>query len=287
VISTSALMLALAGSMFLVVFVLGLGATFESVTWVLRRPRLMLRSMFAMNAVMLAFALAVCYVFAPPPAVRIALVGLAMSPVPPILPTQQLGAGGTRDYVFGLLVGSALVSIALVPLVVEALGFAAGLDIHLPVAKVATIMLASVVAPLVLGVAVHRAAPALARRIARPISIFAAVLLAIAAIAMLILATPALAPLVGNGVFAALVGFSVVGIAVGHALGGPAEENRSVLALATGSRHPGIALAIASINFPAQNDVLAVVLYHLIVGALVAMPYAIWRKRHGVGGATR
>jgi bile acid:Na+ symporter, BASS family len=143
----------------------------------------------------------------------------------------------------------------------------------------------SILIPLLLGIVVHQLAPALAARIARPLSIFANVLLVLAALPMLIAVTPVLWPLVGNGVLAALIGFTLVGVVVGHFLGGPDEDNRTVLALATGSRHPGIPLALASLNFPDQKDVVAVVLYHLIIGALVAMPYVMRRKRVHANGA--
>jgi BASS family bile acid:Na+ symporter len=280
------LMLALNASMFLVVFVLGLGATFQGVTYLFRHPALLLRSILSMNVVMLGFSILVCVWFQPPPAVRIALVGIAISPVPPILPNQQLGAGGATKYVFGLLVGTALASIAIAPLAIELLDHWYGFDVHLPPAKVATMMLVSIVIPLILGILLNRFAPAFARQIAKPVSMFANLLLVAAALPMLLAATPVLWPLVGNGVLAALVAFTLVGIAVGHVLGGPSQEHRSVLALATGSRHPGIALALASLNFPDQKDVMAVVLYHLIIGALVALPYVIWRKRiHAREGA--
>jgi predicted Na+-dependent transporter len=44
------------------------------------------------------------------------------------------------------------------------------------------------------------------------------------------------------------------------------------LALATGARHPGVAIAIASVNFPDGRSLLAVVLYHLIFAAIVSVP---------------
>jgi BASS family bile acid:Na+ symporter len=52
-----------------------------------------------------------------------------------------------------------------------------------------------------------------------------------------------------------------------------------VLALATATRHPGVALAIASINFPNQKSVLVVLVWHIILGALVSAPYVRWRTR--------
>ncbi len=273
------MMFALNASMFLLVFVLGLGATFRGVTYLFRHPGLLLRSILSMNVVMLAFSILVCLWFEPPPAVRIALIGIAISPVPPILPNQQLGAGGTSKYVFGLLVGTALASILVAPLAIELIDRWFGFDAHLPPTNVATIVFVSIVIPLAIGILVHTVAPEIAQRIARPLSRFANVLLVAAALPMLVAATPMLWPLIGNGVLAALIGFTVVGVTVGHFLGGPSEDNRSVLALATGSRHPGIAIALANLNFADHPDVLAVVLYHLIIGALVALPYVLWRRR--------
>jgi BASS family bile acid:Na+ symporter len=273
------MMLAINASMFLVVFVLGLGATFEGITYLLRRPGLLLRSILSMNVIMFAFAVGVCVVFDPPAAIKIALIGIAISPVPPFLPTQQLNAGGMARYVYGLIVGTALASIVVVPLAIELIDHSLGLNVRVPVTKVAIVVSVTVLIPLVLGVIVHRFAPTLAERIARPLAVIGNLVLVAAAIPLFIAAAPMLWPLIGNGVLAALIGFTAIGVAVGHFLGGPIEDNRSVLALATGSRHPGIALAIVSVNFPARTDVIAVVLYHLVIGALVALPYVIWRKR--------
>ena len=273
------MMLAINASMFLVVFKLGLDTTFAGVTYLFRRPGLLLRSILAMNVVMPVLAVVACLVFHPSQTIAVALIGLAISPVPPFLPTQQLGAGGPSRYVFGLLVATALASIVLVPAWIALIDVAFARDVQIPAAKVAMIMLITVLAPLVLGVAARRYASAFADRIARPVGVVGNVLLAAAVIPLLVVVTPLFWPLVGSGVIAALVAFTLIGISVGHALGGPDASRRAVLALATGSRHPGIALAIATINFPARTDVIAVVIYHLVIGALVALPYVIWRKR--------
>jgi BASS family bile acid:Na+ symporter len=65
---------------------------------------------------------------------------------------------------------------------------------------------------------------------------------------------------------------------VGHLLGGPEPENRVVLGLATASRHPGIAIALAQSAFPAQKLVAPAVLAYLLVGALVSAVYLRWTK---------
>lgn len=84
--------------------------------------------------------------------------------------------------------------------------------------------------------------------------------------------------LVGNGALAAFAGFVLVGLAVGHLLGGPDLDDRTALAIATASRHPGMALAIAASSFPAQKLVAPAIMMYLIVGALVSLPYSLWRK---------
>jgi len=62
-------------------------------------------------------------------------------------------------------------------------------------------------------------------------------------------------------------------------LGAPANGDcRSVLALACASRHPGIALAIASASFPNEKLVLPAVLLYLIVSSIATLPYLRWSK---------
>ena len=71
--------------------------------------------------------------------------------------------------------------------------------------------------------------------------------------------------------------FVIVGLTIGHFLGGP--KHRTSLALSTATRHPGIALALAQANFPAEKLVAAAVLLYLIVNALVSIPFLLWTKR--------
>jgi BASS family bile acid:Na+ symporter len=271
--------LAINASMFLVVFALGLRSKLDDVTYLTRHPRLFFRSILAMNVVMLLFAIGVIMLFDPPAPVKIALVALAVSPVPPVLPGKQFQAGGSAGYTIGLLSGAAIVSIVFVPLVIEAIGRVFGVDMHEPIGKIASVVLISIVIPLAAGIVLRHFAPEFAERIASPISMVATVLLVIAVIPVLVIAAPTFWTLVGDGVLASLVAFTLVGIAVGHFLGGPDPHNRAVLALATGTRHPGIAIAIASINFPNQKAVLSVVLFHLIIGAIVSLPYVQRHKR--------
>jgi BASS family bile acid:Na+ symporter len=72
-----------------------------------------------MGVVMPVFAIMLAAVFDLRPAVKVALVALALSPVPPILPMKEGRAGGKVTYAIGLLVAAALLAIVLVPLILE------------------------------------------------------------------------------------------------------------------------------------------------------------------------
>ena len=56
---------------------------------------------------------------------------------------------------------------------------------------------------------------------------------------------------------------------IGYLFGGPDPEHRSVLAQATASRHPGLAVAIAHANFPEQKLVVPAVVLYLIISMVV------------------
>src|SRR5262245_62121919 len=106
-------------SMFTIVLALGLTATIQDATYLFRKPGLLFRSILAMNVIMALFAIVAALLFDLHRAVKIAIVALAVSPVPPLLPTKQLKAGGSESYTIGLLVAASVLAIVLVPLTVE------------------------------------------------------------------------------------------------------------------------------------------------------------------------
>jgi BASS family bile acid:Na+ symporter len=279
------IMLAIKASIMLLVFALGLHASWRDAIYLFGRPGLLVRSLLSMNVIMPLFAAAIAALFNLNSAVEIAIIALALAPVPPILPGKQEKAGGTAGYAIGLLVAAGLFAVVVVPAGVEFMGTLFAKDVHMTFSAVALIVLMTILVPLAAGMIVNGAAPAFAARIATNVSRFAAFLLVAGILPVLFTAWPAVMSMLGNGTLIALAAFSTVGLAVGHWLGGSNEDNRTTLALATSARHPAVALAIAGANFQQQNDVLAVVLLYLIVGALVSLPYVIWRKRRHASAA--
>jgi BASS family bile acid:Na+ symporter len=81
----------------------------------------------------------------------------------------------------------------------------------------------------------------------------------------------------------AILLFIGIGLAAGHLLGGPDDGNRTALALATATRHPGVAIAVVHAVAPAEKDVAAVVFLYLLVGVAASIPYMKWRQRVRAG----
>jgi BASS family bile acid:Na+ symporter len=271
--------LAIAISIVLTVFALGLNANLEDAIWLFRRPGLLVRSILSMNVLMVVLAIIVAKVFNLDPVIETAIIALAISPVPPIFPKKQQKVGATDSYAVALLVSASLASVILIPGWIELLGGIFSFEAHLGLGKILPIIFLKILLPLFAGILVHRFAPHFARRAARPISLIAMVLLVIGVLPVLFISYRAMWAMVGNGVLVAVILFAVVGITAGHLLGGPDPDDRSVLALATSTRHPGLAITIAALNFPERKGaVLIVVLFHLIIGTIVAIPYIKWRK---------
>ena len=85
-------------SLAVLVFGSGLSARFADVTALLRRPGLLARSLVAVLVVAPVLAVALVRVFDLNREVAIALVALAVSPLPPLLPNRGEKAGGRADY---------------------------------------------------------------------------------------------------------------------------------------------------------------------------------------------
>jgi BASS family bile acid:Na+ symporter len=265
--------LGIQGSMALMVFCVGLHARFEDISYLLRRPGLLVRSLLAMNVIMPAVAVAVSFWLDVDHALKVALIALSVAPVPPILPGTQLKAGGRESYVVGLLATVALVSIFFVPAAAELIGRIFGQEVRTEPSAIALVVLTSILAPLLAGVVVGRLAPKLAAVLARPLSLLATAVLVVAFLPVLLKIWPAIVASFGNFTFVTIVAFCAIGLLFGHALGGPDREDRTVLALATASRHPAVALAVVHNTGELLTPVLGIVLVALIVGAVLGAVY--------------
>ncbi len=261
------------------VFSYGLQATVSDALFLVRHPGLLLRSVLAIFIIMPLVAIVMVDVFALPRATEIALVVLALAPIPPLLPKKESKAGGEGAYALGLMVVMGMLAILLVPLLAWMLGAYFDRDFGMPPTSIARIILVMIVLPLLAGMLVRIVAPALARTLARPIEVASLVLLLAAAAPVLFAAMPIVVNLLHSGTLLAIVAFIMIGLAVGQLLAGAVAQRQTVLALSTASRHPAIALAIAKTNFPDEPFLAATIVLYLLVVTLLAIPYITWRRR--------
>ena len=271
-------------SLAVLVFGSGLGARFDDVSALLRRPGLLARSLFAVLIVAPALAVALVWALDLSKEVAIALVALAVSPLPPLLPGRGERAGGRAEYGLGLvfiLAVLALPAIAVAAVILEALF---GRDYVVTPWAVGRLLILSILLPLAAGMTVARISPTTARRLSVLIETAQRWLLPIAMVVLLISAAPQMLALLGNHTLGAIGIFVVVSFAAGHLLGGPDRRDATVLAFATSCRHPATALALASANFPDSDEHAAVALYGLVTAAVGAAYAFALRRRRTVGG---
>lgn len=279
--------LVLQGSVALTVFCLGLEASNRDALYLLRRPADLLKAIVSMNVVMPLVALALVMIFDFHVTVEIALLTLSVSPVPPLFPKKSAGAGGSASYTIGLLVAISILAIVTVPLTVELVSYALGLKAHMSPVAAAKVVAVTILAPLGAGMLARAVLPGLAETIAKPLAKIAIVILVLAIVPLLIAAWPAMYALIGGGTLIALAVFVIIGLTVGHVLGGPDPNERAVLALSTATRHPGMAIAIANANNPGNKLLLGAMLLYILMHFVLAIPYTkLTHSKQDQGGGT-
>jgi bile acid:Na+ symporter, BASS family len=203
--------LALKVSIMLTLFGFGLHATREDLLYLLRRPRVLVRSLMAMFVVMPVFAILMTRLGSFNRAVVIALIALSISPVPPFLPRKVTKSGGHGPYSLGLTVTAASFSIVYVPLAVYVIGKYFNRPFAMGAGAVAKLIVLSVLAPLAAGIVFRKVAPGTAERIADPLGRIAGIVLLIGVLCVLAFSLPAAWPLIGNGTILAFIAFAIVG----------------------------------------------------------------------------
>lgn len=271
-------LLALQVSVVCTVFGFGLKTKADDVFALIREPALMVRALLAVFVIMPIIAVVLSRLFDFRPPVEVALIALAISPVPPLLPQKEEQAGGIAHHVLGLMAVFGVLAVLTVPLALEILGLVFSRYLTIQPYVVARIVLVSTVLPLAVGMVMRALLPRAAASLERVITLIARILLPLAALALVVLTASAIWTLIGDGTIVAILLFLVSGFAIGHALGGRKSSHGLALALCTAFRHPAIAFSIAFANFPDEGVGAAIVLY-LIVGLIVGLPYVVWQRR--------
>jgi BASS family bile acid:Na+ symporter len=269
----------------LIVFAIGIRARIENPLLLVRKPALALRAMVAMFVLLPLFALMVTRLLPLQQGVGAALLGVAVSPMLP--PWAKMGSkvGAKGDYVFGLQVLATAFSIFVVPVMLWLVDLIFNIRGTFNPFAFSMILFVTVGLPLALGLATGRYRPDSAPRLADLAERGGNVLLVLGVIGLLVTSGSVIPAVIGQGTLLAILAITGFGLLVGHLLGGPDPGNRGALATATASRHPGIALLLATEVFPdRERAILGTVLLYLVVDIAITVPYQRWRKKVLVGG---
>src|SRR5262249_29644947 len=183
--------LALQASVVTTVFGFGLNTAPIDLQYMFRHPRLLFRSLVSVFVVMPVVAVLLVRLFNFQQTIAIALVALAISPVPPLLPQREMKAGADRAYALGLMALLSLVAIVAAPLALKLLERIFGQPLAMTPGSIARIVLMMTVVPLAAGMAVRAMRPTLAHSIEKPVARVATVLLPPAVLGLLIATAPA------------------------------------------------------------------------------------------------
>ena len=262
----------------LLVVAIGLRARLEYLL-LLRRPALALRAMIAMYVALPAFVLVLVWLVPLQAGVGAVLLGFAVAPVLPPWAKKGAAAGGWADYVIGLQVLSSGVALLVIPLMIWIVYRVFGVETALDPLAVELVLLVTVAAPLALGIGIAHLRPGGAPRLAALADRAGGVVTLLGVVVFLIVHGRTILGVIGQGTLVVIVAVVAFGLLVGHLLGGPDPGNRGALASATVSRHPAIALLLASGAFPEHEaTVIGTVLLYLLAALLLAVPYERWRK---------
>lgn len=266
-------------SVFLTVLGMGLAATWDDATYLVRKPALLARSLLSMFVVMPIICVCAALLFHLPPAVRVALVALAISPVPPLLPQKELTAGGHGAYAISLVSVAAVFSIVYVPVITSLFAEWFNHPAEVSASAVAQIVLTTILVPLGLGMVIRLWMPSLAENAAKPVGLIGITLVLLCCVPLLIRLWPLITSFFGDGTLLMLALITLLGTAVGHFLGGPDRWDRTVLGLSTSARHPAVAIAVTTSAVEEGRLALAAVVLYVLVVTVVTVPYVLWSKK--------
>jgi bile acid:Na+ symporter, BASS family len=204
---------------------------------------------------------------------------MAMAPgVPFIVRSAGRKLGGSLAFATEIAVFFSALSVITIPITARVL-LPPDAQLRVPAQSFLTTLIAFQLAPLLLGIFI---APYIAANVkVRALKVVDLVFM-VAGVVFLVLAFPKLATSVGAvygfGRLAVIAAIGIFSLAAGWLFGGPENEHRRTLAIATDLRNVGLCLAIGTAQFADTLAVPAIVAYFVVTFCL-SIPVRIYLKR--------
>jgi len=258
-------------------FSAGLQVDREHLIAVLKNVPLLVRALLANFVIVPILGVLIAKAFHLNPLIATGFLLMAIAPGVPFVLVGVRKKGGRLGLAVALAALLPLISIVTVPLT-AAFVLPAAAEAQLPLARFAMTLVLFQLLPLLIGIMIAYRLPQVAERLARPIQLifFASVLVLL--IALLPRVVREVASVYGSLITLASFCLVILSFLTGWALGGPAPEDRRVLAIGTTLRNVGLCAVIATTAFP-ESGVAASVMTYLLVQAVVVAIASVFFTR--------
>ena len=276
-------------ALFLVATMAGIGLrlTRGDVSETLRSTNQIARWLLANLLAVPLFAVLLGLVFDLSEPVLIGLLLVAVAPAAPFIPRIVRLAGEESTSALRITAALTVVAAVTVPVVTLALALLFGLEREIALLQFFVPLVAVLVAPILVGMAVRDRSPRLADR-AAPTLLRIANLALLGALLVIVVLEPGailrvLVSLLGTGTLLVLVVFILGSIGIGWLVGGPTDEDRRILALATAARNVGISLFLATAAFPGSDAESSIVAFTVLMFAVSGgVAYLLGHRRRAL-----
>lgn len=265
-----------AASIVLQVIAIGIQTRPSNLLTCVRRPSWLLRIIVSMYIAVPLLATVLAKMSGVADRMKGAMLLMAIAAVAPLLPRKLLKIGVDVGFAESFAAVTMLLAIPLVPITATALGMMFGRTIVVPASAVAATLAKTFLVPLLVGMVLRAVLRDRSIRLGEIAGKVGTALLVLVVLLLFIAQRETIFPLAWRSL-PMLIVYAAGSLLIGHVIGGPDPGERTALAVATVTRHPGLAILIASAVAP-QAVFVPAILVVVACSAVVAVPYTIWRK---------
>ena len=254
----------------------GLRTSAEDLQILASRPGLLLRSLLSIDILVPLITLLIINLVRPAQNVTVGMLLLAASPAAAMALKKIVHAGGESQYIVILHVVLALLAILTTPATLEFLQIATGRQLGVNIMAVAVLVGLTTLLPIITGMIISRAFPAIAARTLRPLEILSDVV-QILTVVVILASTYNLLLLLDLRSYLAIALVTMIALAVGHLMAWGRPEEQTTLAIESATRNTNLTLLIASAFVPLEKA-LPVIIPYIVTSAIICALYVRYRK---------
>jgi predicted Na+-dependent transporter len=258
---------------------LGLRSRPADTLMLIRNPLLGVRAVLAMFVFVPACTLLMTWSLPLEPAIRVSLLAMSVAPLCPINFRAATNTDG--DYMLGLQVFAAVVSIAAVPAMMALAECIFNFETRYPIGKIAFFILKQFGLPLAVGMGLARLLGGKRKCVALWLERIGSIAMITAMAVILYFLLPKVWSMTVNGRLLSVVTYAGFVLLGGHLFGEPDKGTRDNLIMGSAQRHPAISLLIATTVLPAEEaTMIAVIVMFVLLGNVAIIPYMLKRDRN-------